>query len=287
MEPVQKTVAVNGITINYFEHNEHLKDALTLLFVHATGFHGRVWDQIIARLPSCHAIAIDQRGHGRSSKVKIERWQQCIDDVKGVLHSLNLNNVVGIGHSMGAHALVGAMAENEDRMRSLVAIDPVIAAEELYESTDVDVALSHEHPMAKRRSTFDSPEDMKEWLINKGSYGLFDPAMLEDYCRHGLLPLDGGGYQLACPPEIEASVYMTSRSHRGIYDAIRAITRPVTILRAKLPDPDAEMDFSSSPTWPGLVDMLKQGKEHFYADKTHFLPMEVPDEVAARIAEHM
>ena len=42
--------------------------------VHATGFHGRVWDQVIHHLPGRHVIAVEQRGHGRSSGTGFDSW---------------------------------------------------------------------------------------------------------------------------------------------------------------------------------------------------------------------
>jgi hypothetical protein len=39
------------------------------------------------------------------------------------------------------------------------------------------------------------------------------------------------------------------------------------------------MDFSSSPTAPTLFSEFKNGREIHFADKTHFLPMEIPKEI--------
>ena len=41
----------------------------TLLLVHATGFHARCWDQVIAHLPSdWNIVSVDMRGHGDPEK---------------------------------------------------------------------------------------------------------------------------------------------------------------------------------------------------------------------------
>ena len=77
---------------------------------------------------------------------------------------------------------------------------------------------------------------------------------------------------------------MTSRTNPGVHDSIRALAMPVLILRAKEPPPERSvMDFSSSPTWPGLVHEFRNGREIYFADRTHFLPMEIPESVAALI----
>ena len=129
---------------------------------------------------------------------------------------------------------------------------------------------------------------MIERLLPKGAYHLFEPRILDDYCRYGLLPEPGGGYELACPPEVEASIYMSARSNAEIYDSVRRLDIPVTILRAKLPAADAgKGDFSSSPTWPKLVDAFKRAREIHLAECTHFIPMQMPDAVIHVLREEV
>ena len=39
------------------------------------------------------------------------------------------------------------------------------------------------------------------------------------------------------------------------------------------------MDFSTSPTWPELVNQFENGKEIYFPNNTHFLPMEIPEKI--------
>ena len=58
---------------------------------------------------------------------------------------------------------------------------------------------------------------MIDRLRGKGSYGIFDSEVFKDYCKYGLLKNEeGSGYHLACPPDIEASVYSSSRTNAKI-----------------------------------------------------------------------
>jgi hypothetical protein len=127
---------------------------------------------------------------------------------------------------------------------------------------------------------------MIERFRDRLPYARFTPAALRDYCRYGLLPAPAGeGYVLACSPETEASIYMTSRTNPGVYASVRALAIPVLILRAREPAPDRDvMDFSSSPTWPGLVREFRFGREVYLPDQTHFLPMEAPELVATYVS---
>ena len=291
LECLEKNAVVNGIRLTYFERGMVYRGVKpTLLFVHATGFHARVWDKIINALGDFHSISVDQRGHGRSEKKKTQHWSEVITDTSEMIEQLDLTNIIAIGHSMGAHALIGAAPKAEHRFLKIIAIDPVIPEEAAFmDDTPSAFNSAEQHPTAKRRNEFDSAEEMAERLKPKGSFGLFDPEMLMDYCRHGLLPNEKGkGYVLACPPHIEASVYMSSRSNHDIYDAVRSLSLPVLILRAKEPAMDRNvMDFSSSPTWPKLVSEFRNGREIHFPDKTHFLPMEIPEEVTKIIAQEI
>ena len=68
-EPVRRELEVDGARLCFFEWGKARADQASILFAHATGFHARVWDATIDAIDAQpHAIAIDQRGHGRSSK---------------------------------------------------------------------------------------------------------------------------------------------------------------------------------------------------------------------------
>ncbi len=279
-EPRLSGIRVNGVELAYFERGEPRAEKPTLLFVHATGFHGRIWDRIIESFDGYHVLALEQRGHGRSEKRIIEHWQVFGQDMAAFVTALGLRHIIGVGHSMGGHAMVDAAALS-GAFERLLLMDPTISAPESFaEPQPPEVFEGGVHPAARRKNNFSSPQEMVERLLQKGAFHLFEPRILADYCEHGLVRSESGGYQLACPPRIEASVYMARRSNAAIYDSVRSLDIPVLILRAQLPPADrTKMDFSSSPTWPGLVNEFKQGREIHYPDCTHFIPMQIPDEV--------
>lgn len=287
-EPVEHRVHANGVELAYFEWGSAQRGVgPTLLFVHATGFHARCWDPVIGRLGDRHVISVDQRGHGRSEKTEITHWKVFGQDLADFVRTLELSDVLGVGHSMGGHAMVDAAATESERFRRLVLIDPVIASAADYEEGGwmISNLAGEPHPTVKRKRHFDSPEAMIERFRDRVPYSVFQPDALRAYCTFGLLPIEGEtGFELACPPEIEASIYMTSRTNAGVYDGVRSIDLPVLILRAKLPADDrTTMDFSSSPTWPGLVNEFRHGREIHMKDHTHFLPMELPERIAELI----
>jgi pimeloyl-ACP methyl ester carboxylesterase len=98
-----------------------------VLLVHATGFHARCWDQVVAKLPEdWHIFAVDMRGHGRSSNSEPFTWAQFGDDLIRVSQALGLKDAIGVGHSMGGHCVTHAAGHHAEFFKHLVLVDPVI-----------------------------------------------------------------------------------------------------------------------------------------------------------------
>lgn len=269
----------NGVDLQLYEWpgNEP-----TVFFAHATGFHARVWDATIARLPDRHCWAWDARGHGRSDKpAPPYRWSACADDLVGVIDELGLRGAIGVGHSGGGHAVVAAAARRPDAFASLLLIDPVIFSREMY-GTPRDA----DHFAAKRRNQWASPEEMLERFRSRPPFDRWDPQVLRDYCEHGLLPApDGAGFVLACPPEVEASIYAMALEGGDIWEAVGAVTVPVRVLRAQPRQGPGDFDMSRSPTAPDLARRFARGEDVFLPELTHFIPMQDPDLVARHLRE--
>ena len=282
--PVTRIYPANGIDLAVHEWPAQ-GSGVPLVFAHATGFHGRVWDAVIAQFPDHAAHAIDLRGHGQSRAGPIEHWRILAGDVAEFLAQAGITGAVGIGHSMGAHTLLQVAADCPAAFTRLVLFDPVILAPDYYAPGQESFSAENRHPTARRKRDFASAEEMIARFATRDPYHLFAPSVFEAYCRHGLVPAASGeGLELACPPEVEASVYETSRSNGAILDAARLVNIPVLVIRAQSSDVP---DFKGSPTWPGLAGILPQGRDLHRPDMTHFHPFQDPDDAARIIAEFM
>jgi pimeloyl-ACP methyl ester carboxylesterase len=290
--PKAHRFSANGIEQACFEWNADARgNGPTLLLAHATGFHARCWDEVVRKLGDRHVIAVDMRGHGRSAHPLIEDWRDFGRDLAALVTKLELENILGVGHSMGGHAMVDAAALDRGRFSGLVLYDPVIADPNSYGENQMGHFARFAdggHPITKRKNAFESADAMFERFRDRLPYRRFVPQVLRDYCEYGLLPAaPGGGFVLACPPAVEASVYMTSRSNVGIFESARKIEVPVLVLRAKTASPEEKaFDFSFSPTWPGLVDAFPNARDLHFPEATHFMPYEDPAQIAERIRDH-
>jgi lipase len=201
--------------------------------------------------------------------------------------ALDLQGAVGVGHSMGAHALVQAAAFAPGRLRQLVLVDPVIRGPAEYHQPPPPPGTLH--PSAQRKNRFASAQEMFERFADRPPYSVFDPQALMDYCQHGLKPADDGhGFQLACAPAFEGKVYPAALGNPGIYASIRALQIPVLVVRARPQDPSIKpWDGLGTPTWAPLAQEFRKGRDLQLMDKTHMLPMEDPALVARLIADAM
>jgi lipase len=274
--PVESRISVNDVEIALWEWPG---EDPPVFFCHATGFHARCWDQVIARLPGRHIFALDIRGHGRSSKpAPPYEWRKFGTDIAQIAAELGLSRALGVGHSMGGHAVTLAAALRPESFASLLLIDPVIRSRGAYVGP-----WREAHFVAKRRNRWDSAQEMFDRFQDRPPFAAWDPAVLRDYCNFGLLP-DRDGFVLACPPAIESAIYENSPAPSSdIYTEIDTIRIPVRVVRSV-----KQMDHSDvmgrSPTAPELASGFAHGQDIPTAEYSHFIPMEGP-EFTARLVE--
>ena len=250
-----------------------------ILFTHATGFHGRVWDQIIEKIPGRHCFAIDLRGHGRSAKnFASYEWRKFGEDTAAVAKELGLRDAVGVGHSLGGHAMALAAALEPAAFSSLLLIDPVIQSPDRYDCAPTDVEF-----IARRRARWKSAKEMYLRFSQRPPFSSWKPEILRDYCEYGLLP-DGDEFVLACPPEIEASIYpLWNRAEADISKELAQIEQPTTVMRSgKLMSKD-KFDLSTSATDPELASRIPNATDIYLENASHFIPMEHPELVVNQL----
>ena len=280
-KPEEIYLSVNDIEICCFRWGDPVGRAL--LLVHATGFHARCWDQVIAHLPSdWNIVSVDMRGHGRSEKKGPYKWAQFGSDLSEVTSQLGIKKAIGVGHSMGGYCVTEVAYLSPDVFSDLVLVDPVIRPPETYDSQLGEPYGSVEdHPIARRRSHFESWVEMYDRYEQRSPYSLWHRQVFEDYCRHGVVPARvGSGVELACPGSVEASIYM-GNNESSIHEYIPNISQSTKILRAPPRRTDSvEVDFTASPTWPDLVNSFPNAEELYLDHLTHFIPMQEPELVA-------
>ncbi len=280
-----KHIDAYGIRLAYFESEGSQRDK-TLLLVHGLGCHARCWDATLKILDTPYrTICVELRGHGRSEKQRPYRWDQFGKDLCSFIQVLNLNSIVAVGHSLGGHALLQAAAVLTRRFESLVLLEPVVFNPLAYSDTAYAKAFGspEEHPYAKRRMLWNSPQEWLTFLKDRTPFKLWDSQVLHDHCRYGVEPAAEGEYQLCCPPMVEAEASIHS-ADTSVHPLLPSVDVPATVVRAKsAPGFRHPKDTIHSVTWPQLAENLPRGRDKHLDEVSHFIPMQRPDVVASEV----
>ncbi len=104
---------------------------VTVMLVHCWMCNRTFWSEQVAALSQKYrTIAVDLPGHGEATSGR-EVWRVADygDDIAGLIESLDLTNVVLVGHSMGGPVSLRAAALVGERARGIVAVDTLHDAE--------------------------------------------------------------------------------------------------------------------------------------------------------------
>jgi len=94
----ERTIKSNGATISY---NIVKGKSPAIIFIHGCGANRTVWKEYAQVLKPYTRIALDLRGHGKSSRAKIS-MPLFVKDVINIIKKENIKDVILIGNSLGS-----------------------------------------------------------------------------------------------------------------------------------------------------------------------------------------
>ena len=244
-----------------------------LIFLHANGFNALTYRTILEPLAAgAHVLALDLRGHGRSTlETRTEgrrSWLDLRDDLLAFLETLDIADVVLAGHSMGGAVSVFAAADAPCRVRRLVLLDPVMPPAGL-RFTAANAPMRLVDGALKRRAVFPRREAALETYRGRSAFKAWSTEMLRDYVTDGFLDLPTGEVTLACRPQWESSNF--AAQDQDVWGAVPRTHCPIIILRA---------EFESTCWIDGGAEALTADRRisiETIARASHFLPMERPE----------
>lgn len=251
-----------------------------LLFSHATGFHGRVFEPMASFLTDqFRCVALDLRGHGLSELPPPAglAWSGMADDVVAALDAdyFPAGPVHGIGHSMGGAALVMAAARRPDAFRSLWLYEPVIVPTDDRSLPDGDNPMSE--AAARRRDRFDSLDHAYENYRAKPPLDQLHPDALRAYVDGGFSSSPDGSVTLRCRPSTEADVFRQA-AVSGAWGSVATLELPVAVVTGR-PEEVGPAAFA-----PAIADVLREGALIERPLLGHFGPLEDPAAMAAEVS---
>ncbi len=255
------------------------------LLHHANGFCAGVWGLVAEKLRGRYRIfALDARGHGDSSKPEgaaAYQWERFPEDVVALAEHLAgelgvARVALGLGHSFGGTALLGAASRRPDLFERLVLVDPVTPP-----APDARVDAQrrrHTNALAegarRRAHVFASREDARARWARRSLFAACDPRALDLYAVHGLRERRDGRVELGCPREVEATIFESAAIDVAAW--ARGVRAPTLFLWAK------RGNFSRE-TYAKLAASMAEGTVED-VDAGHLVPLERPELVVDAVA---
>jgi 3-oxoadipate enol-lactonase len=123
---MENRLSVNGIDVNYYDTNPQDSTATPVVLVHGLGGCWQAWDFQIPFLEEqgYRVVAMDQRGHGKSSKPHSPYTVALLaQDVIGLTQQLGLRPFYLVGHSLGGMVSFHLAATRPDLVERLMIIN--------------------------------------------------------------------------------------------------------------------------------------------------------------------
>ena len=261
--------------------------SIEAVFLHANGFCASAYRTMLALVAGAHrVVALDQRGHGRSTLPADPHgrgdWIDLRDDLLAALDALGGGPVVLSGHSMGGTVSLLAAVAQPQRVKALVLFEPVllhpdtVVQRHQWKPGDPWPDLPLVQGALRRRAVFESRATAEKALAGRGAFKTWPSAAVSDYCLDGFREEPAGGVRLACAPTWEASSYC-AQGHDA-WGALAQVRCPVTIVCAASGSTcDEGTALAVARERPLISLSVAPGT-------THFVPQERPDLAAAALA---
>jgi pimeloyl-ACP methyl ester carboxylesterase len=260
-----------------------------LVFLHATGFNALTYRHLLAPLGErWRVVALDLRGHGRSRLPDdfkhLDTLRVYARDLTALLPVLCAGGrpPVLAGHSLGGLVSVTASASRRDLATRLVLIDPVLPPmpfihyhQRLRRLMDRIAVLPIARGAIRRRNRFASKAEALAAYRGRGAFATWGEAFLADYVEDGFREASDG-VELACAPIWEATSFAALR--HDVAALLGRVRVPALILKGERESTIRERETRLRRLKPDLMIETIAGT-------THFVPMEQPETVRARLEQ--
>lgn len=238
-----------------------------VVLLHGTTASLGVWDAVVAHLGTgVRTVAVDQRGHGRSSKppTGYDAKAYCTD-LHDLVTGLDEGPVVLAGHSLGARNAVVFAATYPHLVRGVVAVDytPYVEAQ---------VLDALEKRVRGGDREFASTAEIEAYLTQR--YPLLPMDAIRRRMDYGYVKDDAGWRALADP---SAMVQTVDGLRRDFADEMRDVDVPATLMRGGLSRIVSVQAFAATRALRPDLRAVE------LPDVGHYIPEEDPAAVAAEI----
>jgi pimeloyl-ACP methyl ester carboxylesterase len=237
-------------------------DGPALIFLHYWGGSRRTWGPVLQRLdPGQGFVAYDQRGWGESASVPGPYdLEQLADDAQRVIDALGLSGYVLVGHSMGGKVAQLLAARKPKALIGVVLVAPAPPAPPapIGVTEQVLEAVSH---------AYDSEEAVLQGIDQMLTHSALTAELRRQVVQDSLR----GGEQARLAWPRQGMV-------RDLSAGVAAIDVPVLVLGGSHDKVDPLAVLANH-----LLPLIPTASLSALVGTGHVSPLEVPDQVAARI----
>lgn len=258
-------------------------DGSVIHFAHANAYPPACYRQFLAPfMAQYHVESICHRPlwPGTEPAELQGDWQIIADDLIHFFEQRGLEQVIGIGHSLGAVATMYAAVKRPSLFRALVLIEPVFLTPQILQMAAAHPEQALLMPMVqsalRRRDRWPSRQAAFDRFRSKDVFANWSDDSLWDYVNYALVE-DGSELTLAFPREWEAQIYATPP--QAVWDTIPQITQPTLGIRA------AQTDTIFPEAWQLWQKLQPQATFLQIENAGHMLTMERPLPVAEIILD--
>jgi pimeloyl-ACP methyl ester carboxylesterase len=253
-----------------------------ILFCHATGLHGWVWQPTAYALRDrFHSWAVDLHGHGDSPLAPDDDfgWARFGEDVLRTTAAMGKPGLIGVGHSLGGAALVMAELGRPGTFSQLLMFEPGIQTLPVpltspYRAYQQKIVEN----TARRRPAFPSKAAALENFARKPPLSELQASALHAYVTHGLAEMADGGVALKCSPATEAGFYAAFCDHD--IALLQTLRCPVALFKGMRTEPEQH---SAVDALAHLLDAPIVA----LSDVGHLGPLQLPARFAAAVAQRI
>ena len=227
---IQKHIFFRGLKLCYVDNEK--KSKLNLIFLHGNGYSGGCYHYYLRRLGKKYRVlSIDLINHGASeSSFSFRSLSFYEEQVLAVIQQERLDNIVGIGHSMGGLILIGARHKKPEIFQLLIGFDPpFLNAFKIYYSRLFGNPLSQR--AKKRKASFKSRKVLEYILKKSHLTKAWHPEIMKDYIDT-CYKVKKEKLFLCCDPLAESKNFR-SVSYKTIWQAQNADSLTYLILPQK------------------------------------------------------
>ncbi len=250
-------------------------------FAHANAYPPASYRQMLTALNSHYPVeAMYLRPLWPNSQPEeMNSWDVVADDLIRFLEQQGYEQIVGVGHSLGAVATMFAALKQPNLFRALVLIEPVFLPPNLLEMAAANPVAAENMPFVQvaRRRRYQWPDRQAafEHFRGKKVFARWSDEVLWDYVRAGLRDAEDGGVTLVYTREWEARFY--GRPPLTVWQDIPRIKQPTLAIRG------SESDTLFPDAWQLWQDLQPEATFVEFSDVGHMLPMERPLQLAQHV----